>query len=435
MYTFIHLVVLVLLTVYAFLILISKPSYVKLSKTEKILLTGREKFLLFTLVTGMFAVGSFSSLRLFIWILIILFSFVLYKKLILLNRLTIFYVLFLGWLLFELIVSQDVLYGLRVYLKYLYPYLILLFAFTFVHSKEFIFIALRWMLISSFIASLFLGGVMTKILGIWFFNFGGLFWPISTLADYLSVMSAVAFVMWWRTKEKKYLIFIVWFMLSSILQTTRTGILSIGIMLIVASYLRYKFFSVPYIIAAFFLAISIILFVPQVKEKMFYEPEKIQTYSDIVQAQEDNNLNTSRRSQIWEYLLKYFYVDKELIGSGLGSVQQYMYENSILFGGLDVPHSDYVQILCDTGKIGLLFYLMFPLSIYFFMIRFVHKRPTSSITTSAVLAFLSYSAILPAMAFDNVVNYAFAAHSYPFIFVGIFLAYRRQERMKRNIHV
>jgi hypothetical protein len=376
--------------------------------------------------------GDFSSLRLIAWLSLMLFAFVIYRKSPRFNRLTLVYIIFLMWLGITMVWSPDLLYGIRVYLKYLYPFVALLFATAFVHSREFIFVAMRWMLITTFIASLFLGGFMTNILGIWFFYFGGLFWPMSTLADYLAVMSAVAFVMWWRTGEKKYLLLIGWFMLSSVLHGTRTGLLSIGMMLMVGSYLRYKLVSLPYIIGAVFIGLAMILFVPQVKEKMFYDPERVVGIEDILSAQEENNLNTSARAYMWEELLHRFHEDHEWMGSGLGSVQHYMYENFV-FGGLPVPHSDYVQMMCDTGNVGLLLYLLFPLMLYLYTIRYVHKRPSTPLRVSAVLSFLAYAAVLPAMGFDNIVNYAFASHSYPFIFTGIFLAYKRLEKQEQRI--
>ena len=432
MFAVLNLLVFVFLTGYAFILLLSKPSYVKLSRTEKVLLTGREKFLLLTLVTGMVMAGDFSSLRLIAWLSLMLFAFVIYRKSPRFNRLTLVYIIFLMWLGITMVWSPDLLYGIRVYLKYLYPFVALLFATAFVHSREFIFVAMRWMLITTFIASLFLGGFMTNILGIWFFYFGGLFWPMSTLADYLAVMSAVAFVMWWRTGEKKYLLLIGWFMLSSVLHGTRTGLLSIGMMLMVGSYLRYKLVSLPYIIGAVFIGLAMILFVPQVKEKMFYDPERVVGIEDILSAQEENNLNTSARAYMWEELLHRFHEDHEWMGSGLGSVQHYMYENFV-FGGLQVAHSDYVQMMCDSGNVGLLLYLLFPLMLYLYTIRYVHKKPSTPMVTSAILALLAYAAVLPAMGFDNVVNYSFASHSYPFIFAGIFLAYRRIEKQQQRI--
>ena len=206
MFTLINIMVFIGVTGYAFKLMFSAPSYVKISKTEKTLLTGREKFLAFTLATGMIAIGALglSSIRLLLWLTMMLFAFVMTNKSPTLHRLTLVYVLFLVWLSFELVMSPDITYGVRVFLKYLYPLVALLFAATFVQSKDFIFVAIRWMLIAAFLSSFFLGGFMTGILHVWVFYLGGVFWPNSTLADYLAIMSAVSMVMWWRTKEKKW---------------------------------------------------------------------------------------------------------------------------------------------------------------------------------------------------------------------------------------
>ena len=425
-----HFAVLIVFTGYAFMTLVSKPSYVKLSKKEKVLLTGREKFLLLTLVTGMVQAGSFSALRLMLWMAMIVLAFMLYRKPPRFNRLNMVYIVFLFWLGITMLWSPDLSYAMRAYLKYLYPLLALFFAAVFVQSKDFIFVAMRWMLIVSFVLSVFLGGFAIHSVGFIFYLYG-MFWPPSTLADYLAVMSAASFVMWWRTGEKKYLLLIGWFLLSDVTTGIRTGILSIGIMLMAGSYLRYKLLSLPYLAAALVIGVAAILFVPQVKNKMFFDPAKVQSVGDIAGAVSGNNVNTNMRGYMWAHLLAQFYVGHEGTGSGLGSVQQYMYENYV-FGGLQVPHSDYVQMLCDSGNAAVLLYLLFPIMLYFYTLKYVHKKPTTPIGASAVLAVLAYAAVLPAMGFDNVVNYSFASHSYPFMFAGIFLAYKRMER-KANV--
>jgi hypothetical protein len=413
----------------------SAPSYVKLSKKEKVLLTGREKFLIFTLATGMFAISSLglSSIRLILWMSMMLFAFIMTNKSPKFYSLTVVYILYLTWLVFELVMAPDITYGVRVFLKYLYPLVTLLFAATFVRSKDFIFVAIRWMLISAFLSSFFLGGFMTDILHVWIFYLGGVFWPNSTLADHLAIMSAVSFVMWWRTKEKKYLLLIAWFILSALINSTRTGILSIGIMLMAWTYLRFKLAALPFMITGLLLGVAMILFIPSIKEKMFFAPEKVKSISDITSSYDKNNFNTNARAPMWTVLLNRFYINNRWTGSGLGSVQHYMYTNFV-FGGLKVPHNDYIQMMCDSGKVGLWLYLLFPFITYLHLKAYVHKVPKKPIQISAVLAILSFAAILPAMGLDNVVNYAFAVHSYPFIFIGIFLAYKRQEK-KRHINV
>ncbi len=436
MFALINIVVFIGIFVYAFNLMFSKPSYVKLSKTERVLLSGREKFLAFTLATGMIATSALglASIRLILWLSMMLFAFVMMRKSPNIHKLTFIYVIFLGWLSFTLVASPDITYGVRVFLKYLYPFVALLFAATFVQSKDFIFVAIRWMLIAAFLSSFFLGGFMTNIVGSWFFYLEGVFWPLATLSDYLAVMSAVSLVMWWRTKEKKYLFLIAWFILSALLQSVRTGILSIGIMLMAWSYLRFKLAALPFMIGGILLGVVMILFIPSIKGKMFYVPEKVQSISDITSSLENDNLNTSARASLWEDLLKKFYIENKWTGSGLGSVQHYMYTNYV-YGGLKVPHSDYIQLMSDTGKVGLWLYLLFPFMTYVHLRKYVHKAPKTPTQISAVMAVLSYAATLPAMGFDNVVNYSFASHSYPFIFIGLFLAYKRQEKFIRKDNV
>jgi O-antigen ligase len=435
MFTLLNVLVFFLLTGYAFKLMFSAPSYVKLSKTEKVLLSGREKFLLLTMATGIIQVGvdlgvNLSAFRLMIWIGMILLSFVLYAKSPKLSGVFIPYILFLVWLAISLAWTVDIGYGIRAYLKYLYPFLIMLFAATFVRSPQFIYVAMRWMILTSFIASIFLGGIMTDVIHTWWFYGEGIFWPLSTLSDYFGIMSGVSFVMWWRTKEKKYLWLIVWFMLSAIAGSIRTGILAILLVMIVASYLRYRLLSLPYIAAIVLFALLSVVFIPQVHNKMFRETAKVNSISDLSSVSTDN-IDSNARFAMWAWAIDKFYTGHEWTGSGLGSSQQYMYEYYV-FGGLHALHNDYVQILVDTGRPGVILYLLFPIGIFIYSSQVIRRKNLDHLKTTALLTILSYIAVLSTMYTDNVVNYAFAAHSYPFIFIGIALAYRRLENEARG---
>ena len=437
MFTLLNIVAFFFLTLYAFKLLVSKPSYVKLSKTEKYLLTGRERFLLFTLVTGMFQVGvnlgvSLSAFRLMIWIGIVLFAFIFYRapKF---SSVYLPYVAFLVWLAASIFWSDSITYGLRVYLKYLYPFLIMLFALTFVQSPQFIYIAMRQMIVVAFILSILLGGFMTHVLGIWYFYGSGLFWPMSTLSDFLGIMSGVAFVLWWHTKEKKYLFLIAWFFLSAVLQSVRTGLLAIFLVMIVGSYLRYKVLALPYIVGLVFVAAASVVFIPQVHNKMFTTTTKVSSISDLSSVSTDN-IDSNARFAMWDWAMRKFYDGHEVTGSGLGSVQQYMYEHYV-FGGLKVLHNDYVQMLSDVGLTGLILYALFPIAIFLYAWRPIMRRGLNGYKISLLLAVLSYVAVLTTMMTDNVVNYTFAAHSYPFIFTGIAIAYKRIEKQQKVLNV
>ena len=424
MYFILNTLVFLLLSGYAFVLMLSKPSYVKLSKTEKTLLTGREKFLLLTIATGMIQAGSFSAFRLMLWICIILFAFLLYRKLPKLNVLVFAYMLFLGWMIFSLSWVESVEFGVRNILKYLYPFLIMLFAATFVRSKDFIFVAMRWMIITAVGVSLLQGGFTTHVLGIWFLNLEGVFWPMSTMADYLAIMSGVSYLMWWRTKDRMYLYLIGWFLLSSVLGSVRTGLLGIFAVLTVASYLRYRVYALPYIAGIAMFSILLVVFIPQVKEKMFYDSSVV-TSIDSLNSIELSQINSSGRFAMWEWMLNTFYEDNKLTGSGIGSVQERFYSGSHPFGRLKVVHNDYVQILGDVGLVGISLYLLFVLFSVLMVRKYIKKSVPLYLQNTAFLAVTSFAAVLTTMMTDNVVNYSFAAHSYPFIFVGIMIAYRK----------
>ncbi len=423
MYIILNALVFLSLTGYAFVLMLSKPSYVKLSKTEKVLLTGREKFLLLTMATGMIMVGSFSALRLMIWIGIILFAFLLYRKSPKFNVIVFGYLLFLGWMILSLSWGESDDFGVRVILKYLYPFLIMLFAATFVRSKDFIFVAMRWLILVSFILSFFFGGLTINIVG-HIFRLGGVFWNTAAFADFLAIMSGVAYLMWWRTKDKKYLYLIGWFLLSSIAGSIRTGLLGIFAVFAVASYLRYRVYSLPYMAGLVLFAIFSVLFIPQVKEKMFYDPGAITSIEDLGSI-EQSQLDSNGRFAMWAWSLAEYYDDNKLTGAGIGTVQQRFYSGNHPFGKIKIIHNDYVQMLCDVGLVGLSIYLLFVLLSIRLAMIYMKKRVPIYLQNAAFLVVTSFAGTLTTMMTDNVVNYAFPVHSYPFIFVGIMMAYRR----------
>jgi len=418
----INLGILFILVFYAVRLLSSKPSYIHF-ENEEILLNGPEKFLLFTIVTGMFMCGPFSAIRLLIWELLVIFSLYLYGKIIKPNVIIFAYLVFLLWLILEFVRTPSYFYGLRVFVKYLYPFVIMLFAATFIRNEKFIYIAMKYLVYTGLMFSILMGGVFTNIIYLWVFYSFSVFWPMSTLGDFIAIVSAASFLLWWKTREKKYLFFILWFLLSEILQSVRTSLLAITIVLIIGSFLKYKLKSLPYIIGSIFFIIGVILYVPYVKNKMFFNPQNIYTIEDIIKAQESGQINTSMREYMWNDLMHRFYENNELFGKGLGTVQHFMYTNFV-YGGLHVPHSDYVQMLCDTGLIGLILYLLLPFLLIFYLRKYLFKPPIKGIILSAQMSFLSFIAVLISMGFDNVVNYNVAAHSYPFIFLGIHMAYR-----------
>jgi O-antigen ligase len=244
------------------------------------------------------------------------------------------------------------------------------------------------------------------------------------MADYLAIMSGVSYLMWWRTKDRKYLYLIGWFFLSSILGGVRTGILGIMAVFIVASYLRYRALSLPYMAAVVMFALLSVVFIPQVKEKMFYDPSAVTSIDDLGGI-EESQIDSNGRFAMWRWTLNEFYEDNKLTGSGIGSVQERFYSGHHPFGRIKAIHNDYVQILGDIGLIGISLYFLFVLISVWTAMRYMKKRVPLYLQNTAFLVVTSFAAALTTMMTDNVVNYSFAVLSYPFIFVGIMMAYRK----------
>ena len=97
-----------------------------------------------------------------------------------------------------------------------------------------------------------------------------------------------------------------------------------------------------------------------------------------------------------------------------------MYSNYI-FGGLRVPHNDYVQISCDNGLIGIVLYLLLIGSVTVHCFIEYNKKNSVAIKMCAIVAGSTMAGVALTMYTDNVVNYSMATLSYPFGFYGMML--------------
>lgn len=117
----------------------------------------------------------------------------------------------------------------------------------------------------------------------------------------------------------------------------------------------------------------------------------------------------------------------EITGSGTGSVQQYMY-NNFIFGGLKVPHSDFVQMRCDNGLIGLILYATITLLVFYDCFRTHHTTNHTGVKICSIVAGASMMGVFVTLYSDNVVNYSMATLSMPFGFYGMMLGLKQNER-------
>ena len=390
-----------------------------LDKEQKLLFTGLELFWTLTFSTGLLALSAPGGIDLMAIRLLVLELFCLIGLFIVKNKPiwslpSIIYIIYIIWLFIGLSYTGSISYGFRVILKYLYPLLIMLFASSVVRNWEVYIKSVKGARLIALISLIF---VFIPFIG---FLVPGVFWYGTARAiNYISISILSLGLYFYFGRNKKDLFFAVLFTLPCIIWIFRTSIMGTVFALMFFSFFRYKLKSLPVIFLIFSLGISSVFFIPAIKEKMFKtENLTIQDFIDGKISKDD--IDSNARFAMWEYLEDKFYNNSIILGSGTGSVQNHMY-NNILFGGLKVPHNDFVQIRCDNGLIGYILYLMIAISAVFhsFLIHNRYKHPVLKL--SSIVAGSTIAGVVLTMVSDNVVNYSMATLSYPFGFYGMML--------------
>ncbi|HIY48214.1 MAG TPA: O-antigen ligase family protein [Candidatus Barnesiella excrementavium] len=391
-----------------------------LNKSQKMALDGPEMFWILTFSTGILAFSAPGVLDLMAIRLLVLeiFCFVglfICKRSPQWSAMAIFYFLYIVWLVIGLSYTPAPGYGIRVILKYLYPLFIVLFASAAVRDKE---VFLKASLGARTIALISIGVAFIPYVGM---LFPGVFWTGTAKAiNYIS-MCIFSLALFYYTQEKrKNLLLSILFMLPCFLWVFRTSIMGTTMALMMFFFFKYRLKSVPVIFGIAVIAVVAVFTIPNLREKMFKDSDSVSIEQFQRGEISKDDINSNARFSMWEQLEARFYKGNELMGSGTGSVQNYMYSNFV-FGGLKVPHNDYVQMLCDSGVIGLALYLLIIITTISHCFIVYHRYSDIAIKVCAIVAGSSLTGVAFSMYSDNVVNYSMATLSYPFGFYGMML--------------
>ena len=398
-----------------------------LNKKKKILLDGPELFLVLTFSTGLLAFSAsgmldLMAIRLMILEIFLLVGLFIVKRKPQWNIAVILYMIYMIWLIIGLSYTLSASYGFRVILKYSYPLLIMLFASAAVRDKEIFFKA---GLIARIVAIVSIGFSFIPLIG---YLVPGVFWyGTARSIHYISICIFSLALYYHGGKEKKDLLLCVLFMIPCILWVFRTSIMGTALALMIFFFFRYKLKSIPVILGVLLLFVIAIFNIPSVKGKMFKDDKNVNIEQLKHGEISKDDINSNARFAMWEHLQKLFYKNNKLTGSGTGSIQNYMYSNYV-FGGLKVPHNDYVQISCDNGLIGIVLYLLIIVSIITHCFIEYNKKNSIAIKMCAIVAGSSIAGVALTMYTDNVVNYSMATLSYPFGFYGMMLGLIKGKR-------
>lgn len=391
---------------------------------EPYLLSQNMYFTIFTICTAPIFLGAFSLYKYALWFLLILALIFTRVIRIRWEWMTITYALFFAWLCVTMTYTPVPRDGAMMLIKYSLPMLFLWLGYSSLSNEKDVIVLLKVVNIVGCIWCLVIGGFAATFIPPLYYFFTGICFTYAGFADFLTSIFIVPILLYWLTKDRKYVYCALWMILSTVLESVRTGMGGMLLVFAFAILLRDKWKAVPGLLFAGAVFVGTILFVPDVNKKFFGEEAGKVTATDIVQggAMSMDKIEMSGREYMWERVLENCYKGKELMGGGLGTSGRFVKSYGQETNGLVMMHNDYLQILCDSGKVGIALLILFYLTVILKVSANVTMRRSSSlIKVTGIMALPSMAGIAFSMYFDNVASNSMQSMVMPYIYLGFFL--------------
>lgn len=336
------------------------------------------------------------------------------------------YWLFFIWLVISAMRSAHYYESIALLVKYSIPILSLYLGYSAVKCKYDIYYLIRFVLIGVLVYTFLIGGLAAKFYSWFYFSvIGNQFLKYAGFADYQTSLFVLPFIMVWFTGSKKWYWIGAAMLLSTILEVVRTGLGGMFTVLSCFLFYKYKWRSMPLIGLIVAGMLAVILFVPEVNQKFFGENAGNVSAEAIIKndAMSLDNIQTSGRNFMWTVVMNNCYEGHEMIGSGLGSAGSYLkYLKEHKIANIPILlHNDYVQIMCDTGLVGLSLLILFFLILLFLVTKKIWNTGDFYVKITGIMAIASSCGVAFSMGFDNVVSHSMTSFIMPFIFTGIYL--------------
>lgn len=382
-------------------------------------------FLVYSVVTAMIFLGPLSLTKYVYWIIFLLFlAFsrrLEYKG----GAIVGTYMLFVVWALISAVFFSTVKFqAVMMLIKYILPLFYLWLGYTAINDSDDLTYFMKKVAIGMCVYAILIGGFAAKFLRpiYLFLNFqtDGLVISYASLADYFSGLIVIPISLYIITTEKKWLWATLWIILSTILETVRTGLGGILFAISLFMLTLYRTKAVPWIAGLFIVATAAVFLIPSFHEKMFID-EKTTMSSFSTSEINFDNIQSNAREYIWDMNLTRFYEPHKITGAGLGESVEYTKNLT----KTKLIHSDYVQILSDMGLLGISLFGLFVLVTLFSITSSAWASESPYILKlTGGMALGSCAGTFFSMAFDNVVTYAQQSFVIPFILIGVYLKIR-----------
>ncbi len=396
-----------------------------LEKEYRLQLNGVEFLWLVLFGTGVIALGvpgflDLMALRLLVLEIVVLYTLYNYRNVVKLNRVFSLYLVMLGWFAFGILYSPNFTYGIRTWLKFFYPPLLGILGMVLIDDVRMWLKSIlwaRWGAILS-LGYYFVPGINKYIPGfIWYFT--------AVAVNYISMLSISMSLIIGIERRWINLMWSVLWLVPCVIWGLRSSLVGSIAAIIAFLIIKLRWTSLPFILSIVFFGLTSLVCIPSVREKTFGQ-EKIELKDILLGKLSIKQVNTNARSNMWNFFWEEYVTKHPIVGSGTGAVQTYMYENHV-FGGLKMPHNDYLQILCDNGIVGLLLYLItFGKAIWecYCMERDYTMFPGMSMISTA--AGSSLAGVGVTLLTENTVAYSVCTLAYPWALYGMAVGIKRK---------
>lgn len=383
-------------------------------------------YLIFVIVTApVFLIPPFSLIKYAVYFISLIFLLQNGRLKAPHGWITRFYWIFFVWLVFSALRSPYYSESTALLIKYMIPILSLYLGYSAVKQTYDIYFLIRFVLLYVLVYTFLIGGLSAKYYPwLYYSPIGAQFLKYAGFADYLTSLFCLPLVMVWITRNKKWYWIAIAMLLSTILETVRTGLGGIFIVTIVFIFYKYKWKSIPLVGVIVAGMIAVILYIPEINQKFFGENAGTISAEAIIKdnAMSLDNIQNNGREFMWTAVMNKCYNGHEIIGSGLGSAGtylRYLKENVIKMANMSVLlHNDYVQIMCDTGLIGLSLIIIFLLTLIVSVTSKIWNTNDFSVKITGIMAISSMCGVAFSMGFDNVVSHSMTSLIMPFFLLA-----------------
>jgi hypothetical protein len=330
------------------------------------------------------------------------------------------HLVFIGFCLLSVTYAPSAAYGIRTVAKLLGPLVFLVVVLLSIRSPEEI-RRTQTAILGSGVIILALA-LLAKALGVRAVPENGLatigppgMGPAVFCAHMLPV-SMLAFSAYLSERKLKYLVLAVAFAVSIAvaLQRTSAGALFLGFSVIAFFATRGVARLVLPLVGVAGLPI-LLVFNDSFRKRMFFQNKNSQ---DIIADPGSalQSFDSSGRFTLWNRVLRQFFDPHPVVGSGMGSTQNLLYNSN---GGQGVVHSEYVRMLCEVGILGLSLFIVAAVSYLWRMKGCVARAGGNLQRTPALAALGSLLAYLIFFSTDNGIDYVSQIGIYVFALIAV----------------